>query len=410
MPLTFTDALRRATTIPTRLETFKSTLNLTVRVANFLLRYIAYVLAIFIIYSLFFWLARDPERAFDYATLVVDVIEIVFDIFGILWNPFAELLNSAFIPLWNAVTFHVIEPLVFLILEVFSLVFLRQKYGGIIKEEDFEYGGFACLENEISSAWCGRFGAYNDRLISSNSLSKTDSTTFGVATARRLSELASEINVDVPAFSTTELTGALDGLTTQAVVMGGSGADLFFGVLYNILSTVAVFIFDAVFIILKTVFDVIKLIIKSGLLQTLIGIGVDFILIMAIEIALPALFVGIDGIVCLFQLFMWDSWPEQLDCADLKCWKGPDAAADFWMFSSVPVVIERLGSILEAVINSRTGRAMTGAAGKVDIGVGNLDEVFPSLASTGCTACFVCKVSPSPMHTRTHAHVFTQHP
>ena len=169
------------------------------------------------------------------------------------------------LPIWNALVFYVIEPAVFLALEVFSLVFLRKKYEGVIDEGSFPYGGFVCDGTAVSQAWCGRFGAYNDRLISSSSQTSEQSTIFGanaaaaaagrqltttitlgIATARRLSEIA-EVNLDVPSFSTDELIGSVDGLATQTIVMGGSSADLFFGVLYNILSTSAVFIFDAIF-------------------------------------------------------------------------------------------------------------------------------------------------------------------
>jgi hypothetical protein len=61
------------------------------------------------------------------------------------------------------------------------------------------------------------------------------------------------------------------------------------------------------------------------------------------------------------------------------------------MFTSIPQVIERFGSILEATLNSKTGRMFTGSAGNIDLGISDLDEVFPSLAGTGCTACFVCR-------------------
>jgi hypothetical protein len=61
------------------------------------------------------------------------------------------------------------------------------------------------------------------------------------------------------------------------------------------------------------------------------------------------------------------------------------------MFTSVPQVTERFGAILEATLNSKTGRTFTGNAGNVDLGVSNLDQVFPTLAGTSCTACFVCK-------------------
>jgi len=61
------------------------------------------------------------------------------------------------------------------------------------------------------------------------------------------------------------------------------------------------------------------------------------------------------------------------------------------MFISIPQIMERFGSILEATLNSNTGRKFTGGA-TIDVGVSKLDEIFPSLSAGGCTSCFTCKV------------------
>ena len=173
-------------------------------------------------------------------------------------------------------------------------------------------------------------GAYNERLQAGDSLTKQNSITFGTATARRLSELADDEDFNVPSVDSEELVGALDGLSTQGIVMGGAAADVFFAVLFEVFSTSAVFIFDAVFTILKVLFDLLKLAIKSGLLQTLISIGIDFLIIATVEIALPLLIATIDAVLCLFLFFQIDLWDEQLRCADQNCFKGPNAAADWW--------------------------------------------------------------------------------
>jgi len=410
MPLSFTDALQRASTIPNRFGLFSRAIRLVYEVSNFILRTGGVILLVFILHQLFFWLSQDPEQAFNTATLVIEVLEIAWDLFRLIYNPLADVANALAIPLWNSISFYVVEPAVFLFLEVFSLVFLRHKYEGVIKEDDFPYGGFVCDPSEISEAWCGRFGAYNARLIRSSSESGEESSvfgaraaaaagrqlspitiTFGIATARRLSEISGDSNFDVPSFDTTELIGALDGLSTQAIVMGGSLADLFFGVLYNVMSTSAVVIFDACFIILKTLFDIFKMLIKSGMLEFIIGIGIDFFFIIFIEIYLPFFLAQIDALVCALQFLMWKTWDEQLQCAEQKCFQGPDASADWWMFTSVPQVVQRFGSILAAVRNSRTGRSMLGSEFNIDVGVSNFENVFPSVAAEGCTACFTCK-------------------
>lgn len=390
MPLNFAEALQRAQTFPDRFRAFSQTLRFFSKLANFVLRIAGYLLAIYLVHQLFFWLSNDPEEAFDRGTLVVEVVELIWDLFTLVWNVGADVLNSAILPLWNAAAFYVFEPAIVLVLEVFSLVFLRKKYEGFINEKDFAFGGFVCdSSSQVSETWCGRFGAYNQRLEQSGSETAESSITFGVATARRLSELAGDTELDVPSVDTEELIGALDGLSTQSVVMGASAFDVLFAVLYEIFETTATFIFDAVWIIIKTAFDILKLLIKSGLLQTIIGIGLDFLLIVALEIGVPMLLAGIDFFVCILQLFLWETWAAQLECMESTCFRGPDAAADLWMFSSIPVAFERFTAVMEATLNSRTGQAFTGG-GQVDL-VSELPKIFPTLGGSACTACVTCK-------------------
>lgn len=315
MPLTFSEALDRASSIPNRFQTFSIAVRQCQLVTRLALSATSYVFLVFLIHQLFFWIARDPEKAFRMATLVIDVVEITWDLTGILYNSMAEVANAALAPLWNSFTHYFITPGITLVLEVFSLIFLRHEYKGVIKQDDFPYGGFVCDSSVASATWCGRFVAYDQRLAAGNSRTKTDSVTFGTATARRLSELTdAEVDFDVPSFSLTEVVGALDGLTTDAVLLGGSAADLLMGVLYEVLSTSAVVLFDAAYTILTTVFDVVKLLIKSGMLQTLLSIGIDFLVILTIEIAVPMLLATVDAVVCMLQLFMWGSWKTQLEC------------------------------------------------------------------------------------------------
>jgi len=318
MPLSFSDALARAQTFPARFQAFDRTLSALQSAANFVLRVSGVLLAVFLIHQLFFWFSKDPEKAFNYGSLILDVIEIVWDMFGILYNALADIFNAAVIPVWNGFTYYVIEPAVSLILDVFCLIFLRKPYVGFIKANDFPYGGFSCDPTSFeSSSWCGRYNAYSQRLNDGDSLTKQGSVTFGTATARRLSEISGEADFDVPSVDTGDLVGALDGLATQAIVMGASVLDVLFAVGYEVLSTSAVFLFDAAYTILKILFEVLKMIIKSGLLQTLIAVGVDFIIIMVLEIYVPYLIAIVDGVVCILQLLSWQSWGEQLKCGAL---------------------------------------------------------------------------------------------
>jgi hypothetical protein len=391
MPLDAEDALRKLQDVPQRFQKFSQALNSFGRFINGVLRATGALLGIFILHQLFFWLSSDPERAFDYAAQFLEIVEICWDLFGLAWNPLSEIANSAILPLWNGFTFYIVEPAIFTVLEAFSLIFLRQNYKGFISESALPYGGFSCdPTDQVSMAWCGRASAYDARLAASTSQTAESSIVLGPETARRLAETGG-LDFDIPVIDLTDLIVALDGLTTQAIVMVGSLADLFFGIAFNLVETSVVFVFDAAWTIVKTVFDLLKLIVKSGMLQTILGIGIDFIIIMIVEIGVPLLTAAIDAVVCVFQFFLWKSWGEQLRCADAKCFRGPDASSDWIIFTSIPAVTARFGGILEATLNSNTGKSFSGGQ-SFDLGISDLGSLFPATETASeCAACFVCK-------------------
>ena len=73
MPLTFSEALVKAQSLPLKLAAFSTALQLFNSAFNFVLRISGVLLAVFLIHQLFFWLSKDPEKAFNFAALVLDV-------------------------------------------------------------------------------------------------------------------------------------------------------------------------------------------------------------------------------------------------------------------------------------------------------------------------------------------------
>ena len=303
MPLTREEALQRLQSTTSRLQLIQTGLKVVSQTFNLILQPLGLILGIFILHQLLFWANSDPVRSFGIARGVVEFTEFTWDTTGSIWNLLGEAANSAIIPLWNSIAFYVFEPAITLVIEVFALVFTGKSFQGVISEEQFPFQGFYCdPKRSASMAFCGRYQAYSDRLSSGDSESSKNSITFGVNTARRLSELADGEFV-APTFDDAELVGALDGLATQGVVMIGAGADAFFAVLYDIMSTVAVLLFDAIFIITKAIYEVLKMVVKSGVLQFLISFGIDLLMILALEVALPTLFAVIDAVFCMVQFF-----------------------------------------------------------------------------------------------------------
>ena len=213
-------------------------------------------------------------------------------------------------------TFTVFEPLIMLVLEVFSLIFVGHRYEGVITEEQFPYAGISCVESAIAARWCGRYSYYSERLEAAESgrayknssmlwsERRLDQVTLSVGTARRLSELQEEADFLVPAFDISDATEALEEASVIFVVLSSAFFAVFFSVLWDVFQSSAVLLFDVFFLVLSSLAEVLKLLVKSGLLTSIVNIGVDFVIILFTKLMIPMLFAAVDSVVCLIDLFM----------------------------------------------------------------------------------------------------------
>jgi len=113
---------------------------------------------------LFIWVDQDPDIAFERAALLFEGVEVTWDMSRVLYNGGVDIMNAGVIPLWNTATYYLVEPTVVLALEVFSLIFMKQHWEGLMTEADFPYNGLDCLANQEAMAWCGRYGYYKAKL------------------------------------------------------------------------------------------------------------------------------------------------------------------------------------------------------------------------------------------------------
>ena len=229
--------------------------------------------------KLFFWIDEKPEIAFDQAATAFGVVEVTWDTTGIVFNAAVDIVNSGIVPIWNAAVYHLVEPTLTLLVEVFSIVFLLQPWPGIIGNEF--YFGFDCMANEESHAWCGRFGHYAAALESpevaprfvdqsqaygtrslAEVLEMNDTYTFGLATARRLADLA-DGDVATPSFSTRILTNALDMLTNFVLGIVPPIADMFFAIFQEIIITSFSVLVDVIKTIVVQLFEVVKMLFST---------------------------------------------------------------------------------------------------------------------------------------------------
>ena len=118
-------------------------------------------------------------------------------------------------------------------------------------------------------------------------------------------------------------------------------------------------------------------------------------------------------------------WNEQLKCVEERCFRGPNIVADMLVFTHLPVVLHRFTAIMEATLNSRTGKRFFGNPGPgtftaksrtVDPDTGepiertetesasmanpmyefdfadSFKELLPTTGADQCGGCFNCKV------------------
>ena len=274
----------------------KATMGIT-RAWSQLYLFVIILLVLFLFHQLFVWIDEDPDVAFERAALLFDFTEIGWDMTRILWNGGVDVFNAGVIPIWNTATYYLVEPAVVLLLEVFSLIFMKQHWEGIMTEDDFPYNGLDCTATAESAAWCGRYSFYKMELEAPErapAFADESQTfvrrmmlevpanltyTFGLATARRLQEQSGG-DFAAPSFSNEALTTALNEAAVFIITMVPSLLDVVFGVLGDIIKTSFSVLMDAFFQIMKSVMMVLKMLLKSGMLTTVVTIGVDFALIV----------------------------------------------------------------------------------------------------------------------------------
>lgn len=121
--------------------------------------------------------------------------------------------------------------------------------------------------------------------------------------------------------------------------------------------------------------------------------------------ALPLFLATIDFVNCVIQLILPSTWPEQLRCAELKCFTGPEAASDLLIFTSYARYAGYISDALDAMVNGATARTfgsgvetgvMGGFLGNSVVGIAeamrNIAGAFDVPASAEeCAACFKCR-------------------
>lgn len=318
----------RVSNVPLQtMEIVQKSISTATRISQSTGQLLAILLVLFILHQVFLWVDRDPEKAFDNGALFFEAAELSWDTTSIFYNAGVDVVNAGVLPVWNAASFYIAEPLIVLVLEVFSLAFTRQHWQGLFEEADFPYNGLDCTANAKvnptptpnpspnahngtthplfffqSAEWCGRASAYAARLemaekaegyasssgtyaaASRRALGSLlppystrtntsppvfadldDTYVFGISTARRLAEIGADYddNFVAPSFDTAALNSALLDFGMLFITLGSTTTDVFFAVSIEVLTQVFSVLVDAFFFVIRSLMTVLKMLVST---------------------------------------------------------------------------------------------------------------------------------------------------
>lgn len=294
------------------------------------------LMALFAVHTLTVWLSGDPGRAFHRAKTMATISSTAWNTGATGVNAVADAGNMI-LPAWNVLVEHTVQPLIWTALEVSSVVFFHQHYTGIISEDALPFEGHDCAvaasDYETASAkglreqWCGDVTAYAEQLgVAQNSGSSVidNGTTLlmNTPTARRLQSLVAIDRLSsgqsligtLPIQPLLDVVGDIAGLIIELVA---TAADALFDVFYTILGEIAVLVFNMIMTITQMAARVVLQVVQSGMLQSVLRMGVDILIVIVFHVALPLLFAVLDLFMCILNLVQPGTWGVQLQCSKL---------------------------------------------------------------------------------------------
>lgn len=302
--------------------------------------------SLFTLHSVTIWLSTDPETAFHSARDYVGYASTA-------WNSYRTLYNGAkhiaffWVPGWNSLAKHLIEPGINIGIDVISQVFAGHHFKGLVDDNSINgipFRGHYCgepirdeLTGEVSFAaksattikycsfesealWAGELGMSESSdgagAISNNTL------ILSTAHARKLQQYFTETESEeggsmFPAIELGPLLEAVAEISGIISILSTTMYDIAAHVIYTILSEMAKVIWNCVQIVIRALAAVLMSLVSSGALQTIIRSGIDLLMILVVYVALPMLFSVLDLIICTINLIQPGTWPEQLRCGTL---------------------------------------------------------------------------------------------
>ena len=302
------------------------------------------LLALFILHSVTLWISTDPEVAFHRARQWAGF-------YSSGWNSVRTLYNGGkkvafyWVPSWNMMAKHMIEPAVYIGLDVMSQIFAGHHYEGIITDSTsasaggVPFRGHYCglptrnAQGQISGyqpladttvKWCSFLSqevwstglGMTETADPTNAVANGTSLLFSTAHARKLQEIFTEteqeggsmfasLNLGPLLMAVQEISGVVSLIFTTAY-------DIAAHVIFVILSELAVLLWNMAQLLVRAVAGAIMALVASGALQTLLKVGLDLLMTLVFYVALPMLLATLDIIICIINFIQPGTWPKQL--------------------------------------------------------------------------------------------------
>jgi len=305
-------------------------------------------ISLFVIHSIFIWLSTDPEKAFHNARVVTAIVGQGWDGVGFVWNIGMTGLES-FVADWNLLAKHAIEPVINIALEVLTQIAFQKHYEGIITDspDSLPFRGHYCAEPTVTGNtvtgydvstmdmqslefcsygtvdhWAAQLDASTES-DPSNVISNGSTLLLSTQHARKL---AAKFKVGkkskpgssegmFPRMPLGPLLGALQAFVGLQALLSTTAFDIGMHVAYTILSEMAVLIFNMLQALVKAFISFVQVIFRSGILQSLLRMGVDLIIALVTHVLLPLLFAFLDIFMCTMGYFRPATWDSQLMCS-----------------------------------------------------------------------------------------------
>jgi len=393
------------------------------------------VFALSMLFELLYPFTDEPDELYNKAKVNLQSIGRFVDLGVTGANAFGGLLRPVIV-LWNSFAHYAIEPLIFMVLEVLSVIATLGTTESLFQGIDentpgFEFKGYECFPAGepsdpsdgkarafTAAAWCGMHGFYVNGITGVETaaawMQKEGGSSHSVST-RRLRELAGDrfaLPVDAarrlsfmndafvfPTETITALSGFVSKLVGAFVELLGTVVDMLMHVIYIIFDELLTAILGFVVGLLKMMIQVMLSLLRSGIIFKVLGFALDFIIVLAVDVGVPLMMACFDVIFCFINIFEPSTYAEELRCIRKHCsfdefdLKGPDNI----VFTSTYIVLDAVYKAVQDTWHAE--ERMFGLGDTVNPNAikkpwQKFDQQMNN--SQGCARCFKCKASLTP--------------